>query len=76
MKRGNQLLKDMLAPHGAQAAFVREFNEGYEGSKVDAPMVSRWCNGRMPSPEHMARIEDLKEIPMRAWTEDTEQGAA
>lgn len=76
MKRGTKLLKEKLTGHGAQAAFLRRFNEGYRGTHVDAPMVSRWVGGRTPSPEHMARIEDLLGIPMRAWIEEIRRGAA
>ena len=72
MKRGTELIREKLSGHGKQADFVRQFNDDYDGTKVDAPMVSRWVGGRMPSPEHMARIEDLLEIPMRAWTEEVQ----
>lgn len=75
MKRGTELLREKLAKHGAQAAFVHQFNEGSPRLQVDAPMVSRWVGGRLPSPEHMARIEDLLEIPMRAWAEDADESS-
>ncbi len=38
---------------------------------VSPQAVSGWIVGRSkPTPELMARIEDLLSIPMRAWTEE------
>lgn len=77
MKRGTELLREKLAGHGKQADFVRRFNADYGGRPVDAPMVTRWVKGeRLPSREHMARIEDMEAIPMRAWAEESEEPAA
>lgn len=37
---------------------------------VTQQAVFAWQTGRnCPSPRYMARLEDLLEIPMRAWTE-------
>jgi len=71
VKRGTKLLREKLAGRGGKAVFVARFNDGYDGSQLDAPMVSKWVSGeRLPSREHMARIEDVEGIPMRDWVED------
>lgn len=46
---------------------------------VSPQAVSGWVIGKSkPTPELMARIEDLVGIPMRAWTEEASpsEGAA
>lgn len=43
---------------------------------VSPQAVSGWVVGRAkPTPELMARIEDLFGIPMRAWTEEVDDDA-
>lgn len=44
---------------------------------VSRSAVSGWLAGEyLPTPELMARIEDLTGIPMRSWTEPELEGAA
>lgn len=45
---------------------------------VSPQAVSGWVSGKSkPSPELMARLEDLLGIPMRSWTEaSADEGAA
>jgi hypothetical protein len=72
------MLRVRLEPHGAQANFMRRFNEGLKvEEQVDPPTVSRWVNGKvLPSPKQMARIEDIETgIHMRLWTENAEDVA-
>ena len=72
MSRGSELLQAYLAENDLTLHdFAELFNDGRgDGERIDEPMVSRWKNGkRSPAPEHMARIEDLTRIPMRAWVE-------
>lgn len=78
MTRGAEQLRRHLGVHGAQKKFVEEFNNGLPSEQqVDRPMVSRWVTGkRPPSTVHMARIEDLTGIAMRAWAEAPEEKAA
>jgi transcriptional regulator with XRE-family HTH domain len=41
---------------------------------VSPQAVSGWVTGRAkPTPELMARLEDLLGIPMRSWTEPAEE---
>lgn len=38
---------------------------------VTPQAVSAWINGRTtPTPDRMAKLEELLGIPMRAWTEE------
>lgn len=72
--RGSKKLKELLAGHGKQRAFVIMCAK--KGLRVDEPTVSRWVRGeRKPTPEQMAKLEDLVGIPMRAWVEGV-RGAA
>jgi len=37
---------------------------------VSRNTVQAWLNGSEPAAEHMAKIEELLGIPMRAWAEE------
>ncbi len=59
-----QLLEE-LSPKRlhSQASLARELG-------VTTGAVNNWCHGRgRPSPELMAKIQDLLGVPMRAWLE-------
>lgn len=44
---------------------------------VTPQAVSAWLSGKaLPAPALMAKIEDIMGVPMRAWTELAEDGAA
>lgn len=78
MNRGAEQLAEKLAGHGEQKKFVDRYNEGRdESERIDAPMVSRWCNGkRVPLTLQARRIQDLTDIPMQAWTDPAQGNAA
>lgn len=60
-------LTELLAPKPALG-----FNAAELARKLDVTpqAVSGWLKGKaLPSPDLMAKLEDLTEIPMRAWTE-------
>lgn len=73
--RGSEQLKKAFRPSITGAELSRQLG-------VSRQAVSGWVNGDfLPSPDMMARIEDILGIPMRSWTEelpgeDREEGAS
>lgn len=66
MRRAAIELRKRFRPAMTGAELARELG-------VTRQAVGNWLAGtHLPSPDLMARIEDLTGIPMRAWTEDVE----
>lgn len=69
MTKGARDLKRLVSPEVTQERLAELLD-------VSQQAVSAWVHGKAkPSPDRMAKLEDLFGIPMRAWTEEPAEEA-
>jgi transcriptional regulator with XRE-family HTH domain len=74
VSQGAAKLNELLAPKPALGFNASELARRLG---VTRQAVTGWLKGKnLPSPELMARLEDLAGIPMRAWTEPAQNDGA
>lgn len=71
--------EDTKASQALRAALTPKMTQEQLAAQLDVTQqaISSWANGRTsPSPEVMAKLEDILQIPMRDWASKLDEEAA
>jgi len=68
LSKGANMLRECISPKFSQTEIAERLG-------VTKQAVYAWVNGHgRPTPDKLAKLEDLTGIPMRAWAEFPEPG--